>query len=57
MNINEFRITYALPTYLCKVKRRIENMALRKKWSFYFIKGMHDGLFPWKNGKPEVSVF
>jgi hypothetical protein len=22
MNINEFRITYALPTYLCKVKRR-----------------------------------
>jgi hypothetical protein len=22
MNSNEFRITYALPTYLCKVKRR-----------------------------------
>ena len=22
MNINEFRITYVLPTYLCKVKRR-----------------------------------
>jgi hypothetical protein len=22
MNINEFRITYALPTYLCKVKHR-----------------------------------
>ena len=22
MNINEFRITYALPTYLCKVKRQ-----------------------------------
>ena len=22
MNIIEFRITYALPTYLCKVKRR-----------------------------------
>ena len=22
MNINEFRITYALPTYLCKVKCR-----------------------------------
>ena len=22
MNINEFRITYALPTYLCKVNRR-----------------------------------
>jgi hypothetical protein len=22
MNINEFRITYSLPTYLCKVKRR-----------------------------------
>jgi hypothetical protein len=41
----------------------IEIMTLRKKWSFYFIKanifnkGMPDGLFPWKNGKPEVSIF
>jgi hypothetical protein len=30
---------------------------LRKKGSFYFIKGMPDGLFPLKNGKPEVSIF
>jgi hypothetical protein len=29
----------------------------RKKWSFYFIKGMPDWLFPWKSGKPEVSIF
>jgi hypothetical protein len=35
----------------------IENKTLRKKWSFYFIKGMPDGLFKWKNGKPEVSIF
>jgi hypothetical protein len=28
----------------------IENKTFRKKWSFYFIKGMPDGLFPWKNG-------
>jgi hypothetical protein len=86
MNINEFRITYALPTYLCKVKCRnnidqsygyVDNFW--EKWyclililvkkaekrkvndeptdSFYFIKGMPDGLFPWKNGKPEVSIF
>jgi hypothetical protein len=27
---------------------RIENKTFRKKWSFYFIKGMPDGLFPWK---------
>jgi hypothetical protein len=32
----------------------IENKTLRKKWSFYFIKGMPDRLFPWKNCKPEV---
>jgi hypothetical protein len=25
--------------------------------SFYFINGMPDWLFPWKNGKPEVSIF
>jgi hypothetical protein len=35
----------------------IENKTFRKKWSFYFIKGMPDRLFPWKNGKPEVSIF
>jgi hypothetical protein len=29
----------------------------RQKWSFYFIKGMPDRLFPWKNGKPKVSIF
>jgi hypothetical protein len=35
-------------------------MSFRKKWSFYFIKankGMPDWLFPWENGKPEVSIF
>jgi hypothetical protein len=32
-------------------------MMFRKKWSFYLIKGMPGRLFPWKNGKPEVSIF
>jgi hypothetical protein len=27
---------------------RIDNKTFRKKWSFYFIKGMPDGHFPWK---------
>jgi hypothetical protein len=27
-----------------------------EKVEFYFIKGMPDGLFPWKNDKPEVSI-
>jgi hypothetical protein len=35
----------------------IENKTFRKKWSFYFIKGMPDGIFKWKNRKPEVSIF
>jgi hypothetical protein len=35
----------------------IENKTFRKKWSFYFIKGMPDEIFKWKNRKPEVSIF
>jgi len=33
MNINEFRITYALPTYLCEVKRR-NNIDQSYVWSW-----------------------